>query len=86
MVAPSEYFLNAFSSSNGQGGMVTTTPTWYPFFVLSWVSFPWARSLMNAPHSLVIPSIWMLIVGYPKRHVHSRGQIPFEFAMQLMSM
>src|SRR5579863_371809 len=40
----------------------------------------------NWPHSLVMPSIWMLIVGNPKRDVHSRGQMPLLLAMQLMSM
>ena len=28
IVASSEYFLNALSSSKGNGGMATTTPTW----------------------------------------------------------
>ncbi len=28
MVASSEYFLKAFSSSNGKGGTAMTTPTW----------------------------------------------------------
>src|SRR5271155_2101478 len=43
-------------------------------------------SARNAPHSLVTPSIWMLMVGYPKREVHSRGKMPLLFAMQLRSM
>jgi hypothetical protein len=60
-------------SWNGNGGTTTRTPTWNPERVLKRVSVPSASWNRKSPIGIVIPSCWIMMVGYPNREVNSSG-------------